>query len=662
MKSLTGLDATFLYLETPEMPMHVGSFNLCELPAGFKGSFHKQVTQHIARRMHLAPVFSRKLVFMPLDLGHPLWVEADEVDIGFHIRRADPAKKGARPMTLAEAHALCAQLHGELIDRDFPLWEFYVFDRIQLPASQGGGVVAGFFSKIHHAALDGKGGVMLANAILDLSPQPREVAPPDPARKRKFESDVKLGKSLRSVFSSSIGQLVKAARALPAAATTLGSTLASRSASKALGGGNAAGKSSMPIRLAPQTPFNASITSGRVFVTATAPLAECKAMGKAVGGSFNDIVLWICSTALRNYLLQHHSLPKKTLVAAMPVSLRDAGAAGSGELGNQVSMSLVELGTHLAHPLKRMNAIMASTAKVKSAMQGGLKDLLPTDYPSLLAPWLVGGAAKMALNAFGKSGLISRLPMMVNLVISNVPGPPVPLYLAGARFLTFHPLSIIVHGLALNITIQTYAGHVDFGIVADDKALPEAKDLAKAIEAAFTEAQGLLGSAETRQPTETAYLASNSPLAPVVRAKSAIKNVVIEKPFKRTEKSAAKPTVSAARKPIAVSRTQPLKQPIARPAKKPPANRPAQAAQPLGPSVSAKTSKPGLNPVKTRKPLVPQATKPAAAAKAPAVKRSRRADTGKAISVKQSAPLQSSSHGKSNLPAAPAKTGKGKTS
>lgn len=489
MKSLTGLDATFLYLETPEMPMHVGSLNLCELPAGFKGSFHKAVKAHIAKRMHLAPVFSRKLVFMPLDLGHPLWVDADEVDIDFHIRRADSAKKGAAPMTLAEVHKLCAQLHGEVIDRNFPLWEFYIFDRIQLPASQGGKVVAGFFSKIHHAALDGKGGVMLANALLDFSPVPREVPPPDPTRRRKTEADLKLSKMIGSVFSSSLGQLAKLAKALPSAASTFGSTLAKQSTTSSATGV----KPKMPMKLAPPTPFNTGITTGRVFVTATLPLAECKAMGKAVGGSFNDMVLWICSTALRSYLTQHHSLPKKSLVAAMPVSLREAGATDASNLGNQVSMSLVELGTQLAHPLKRMNAIMASTAKVKTSMQS-LKGLLPTDYPSLLAPWLVGGAAKMALNAYGKSGMASRLPMVANLAISNVPGPPVPLYLAGARFLTFHPLSIVLHGLALNITIQTYAGHVDFGIVADKKALPHAKDLAKAIENAFTQARALMSS------------------------------------------------------------------------------------------------------------------------------------------------------------------------
>jgi diacylglycerol O-acyltransferase len=528
MKSLTGLDATFLYLETPEMPMHVGSLNLCQLPAGFKGSFHKAVKTHIAKRMHLAPVFSRKLVFMPLDLGHPLWVDADSVDIDFHIRRADSSKKGAAPMTLAEVHKLCAQLHGELIDRNFPLWEFYIFDRIKLPESQGGGIVAGFFSKIHHAALDGKGGVMLANAMLDLSPQPREVAPPDPDRRRKLESDLKLGKMIGSVFSSSLGQLAKVAKSLPAVAGTFGSTLAKQSI-----GSSATGvKAKMPMKLAPATPFNAGIGSGRVFVTATIPLGETKAMGKAVGGSFNDMVLWICSTALRSYLTQHHSLPKKSLVAAMPVSLREAGATDASNLGNQVSMSLVELGTHLAHPLKRMNAIMASTAKVKTSMQS-LKGLLPTDYPSLLAPWLVGGAAKMALNAYGKSGMASRLPMVANLAISNVPGPPVPLYLAGAKFLTFHPLSIILHGLALNITIQTYADHVDFGIIADKKALPHAKDLAKAIEDAFKQAQTLMAGAApaaaadktVKKAAKKAAAKTTAKASPVKTRKAAVTNV-----------------------------------------------------------------------------------------------------------------------------------------
>ncbi len=566
MKSLTGLDATFLYLETPEMPMHVGSFNLCALPAGLNGSFHKAVTQHIGKRMHLAPVFSRKLVFMPLDLGHPLWVEADSVDIKFHIRRATlanpSAKKSTAPMTLDEAHKLCAQLHGEVMDRNFPLWQFYVFDRIKLPESMGGNVVGGFFSKIHHAALDGKGGVMLANALLDLTPAPRDVPKPDLSKRRIRQADLKIGKMIGSVFSSSLGQLMKAAKLLPSAAaslssaltSTLTSTLTSQAANASLKGAGA----KMPMRLAPATSFNAGISAERVFVTATVPLAECKTMGKAVGASFNDVVLWICSTALRNYMLQHHSLPAKSLVAAMPVSLRNAGAADAAQLGNQVTMTLVELGTHLAHPLKRMNAIMASTAKVKNSMKS-FKGLLPTDYPSLLAPWLVGGAAKMALNAYGKSGVSSKLPIVANLVISNVPGAPVPLFLAGAQVLSFHPLSIIMHGLALNITIQTYAGQVDFGIVADKKALPHANDLARAIEAAFAEAQALLGAPSGAVTAATSASAKSAKLEDSLSRKASPPRDTAAKLNRATQKYASNHGKPITKKIATTKRQQPTK-------------------------------------------------------------------------------------------------------
>ena len=210
-------------------------------------------------------------------------------------------------------------------------------------------------------------------------------------------------------------------------------------------------------------------------------------MAKAAGGTLNDIVLWICATALRNYLLKHATLPRKPLVAAMPVSLREES---NKELNNQASITAVDLGTHLAHPMKRMNAIMASTARVKEALVN-LKSVLPTDYPSLLAPWVMGGAAKALFKTYGKSGLAGKLPAVANVAISNVPGPQVPLYLAGARMVTFHPLSIILHGLALNITIQSYAGSVDFGIVGDKKAVPHIQDLADALEAAFEEAKGI---------------------------------------------------------------------------------------------------------------------------------------------------------------------------
>ncbi|MBC5767736.1 wax ester/triacylglycerol synthase family O-acyltransferase [Ramlibacter albus] len=486
MKTLSGLDATFLYLETPETPMHVGSLQLYELPPGFKGSFRNAMRDHIAKRMHLAPIFSRKLAFMPFDLGHPLWVEADEVDLDFHIRKVPG---GA--MTVKQAEAMSAKLHSQLIDREHPLWEFHVFENVKPPRGMAlEGKLVAFYSKIHHAALDGKGGTVLANAILDIAATPREVPPADPSRRKRTAGDLKIGEMIGAVFSNSLAQYAKLAKSLPVAASGVGSALVKQSV-KGGDKGLTSIRPKMPVQLAPKTIFNVGITSQRSFATATIPFAECRTMAKAVGGSFNDIVLWICATALRNYLQEHAALPKKPLVAAMPVSLREES---NKELNNQASISVVQLGTNHANPLKRMQAIMESTAKVKQAL-AGLKSVLPTDYPSLLAPWLVGGAGRIVLKTYGREGITERLPAIANVAISNVPGPQVPLYLAGARMLTFHPLSIVMHGLALNITIQTYAGRVDFGLIADRKAVPQLQALADGLEAAFVEARGLFAAA-----------------------------------------------------------------------------------------------------------------------------------------------------------------------
>jgi diacylglycerol O-acyltransferase / wax synthase len=536
MKQLSGLDATFLYLETPETPMHVGALHLYELPKEYKGSFRQAVINHIGKRAHLAPILTRVLAFMPFDLGHPAWVASSDFDLRFHIREV-PAKKAGAAFSVKEVQAIAAKLHSQLIDRNHPLWEFHVFENIKPPPGMKiEGRLVGFHSKIHHAALDGKGGTVLANAMLDLTPVPREVPPPDPSKTRKTASDLKIGEMIGAVFSNSLAQYAKLAKALPQAATQIGSVGARMAGSTAK---RVAGQESdgIQLQLAPKTMFNTGITQGRVFATATLPFAPCRTMGKAIGASFNDVVLWICSTALRNFLKSHDSLPRKPLIAAMPVSLREAD---NKEFTNQASMSLVDLATHINHPLKRMQAIMASTAKVKDSI-GKLKGVLPTDYPSLLAPWLVGRAARAAMQGYG--GFASRLPALANVVISNVPGPQVPLYLAGAKMLTFHPLSIIIHGIALNITIQTYAGHVDFGLIADKKAVPQVQDLADALSAAYDEAMQLYAQSQTEPPEKRQNKAATDTKLAKPRAPGKTTKAVVPKATKKVASRSRKRTV-----------------------------------------------------------------------------------------------------------------------
>jgi WS/DGAT/MGAT family acyltransferase len=196
------------------------------------------------------------------------------------------------------------------------------------------------------------------------------------------------------------------------------------------------------------------------------------------------MVLMVCSTALRRYLAKKRALPRKSLVAAVPITLREKGDTSAD---NQASMSLISLGTNIADPARRLAHVKAATAAMKETM-GSLKSILPTDYPSLGVPWLIEAVTAL----YGKAKVADRIPQVANLVISNVPGPTQPLYLAGAKMLTNYPTSIIVHGLALNITVQSYDHALDFGLMADAQAAPDVRELAGAITIAFDDLRALV--------------------------------------------------------------------------------------------------------------------------------------------------------------------------
>ena len=472
MKQLSGLDATFLYLETPQMPMHVGALHVLELPAGAKGRYVVALRKHMTERLPLAPVLRRRLWWMPLNMANPAWVDAVP-DLREHVVEIRlPAGAG-----IAELEAQVSQLHTVLLDRERPLWKMHVFEGLA-PGPEGRRRVA-LYTQLHHAAVDGQAAVALANVLLDPTPQPRAIEARASKRQRIFR--LEMTEMLRGVIANQAQKMAQIVRELPATVGTLKGAAGKALSQTTLFGG-ARGRVSN-VALAPRTPLNASVTAGRAFATVTLPLGAVKALGRAHEATINDIVLAVCSSALRRYYAKRHALPRKTLIAAVPITLRPKGDTASD---NQASMSLISLGTNIADTGRRLAHVKAASASMKSTM-GGLKDILPTDFPSLGVPWLMEAATAL----YGKARVADRIPQLANVVISNVPGPQVPLYMAGAHMLTNYPTSIVVHGIALNITVQSYDRSMDFGLMADAQAMPDVKELADAIRIGFEDLQAL---------------------------------------------------------------------------------------------------------------------------------------------------------------------------
>jgi WS/DGAT/MGAT family acyltransferase len=454
VKHLSGLDATFLHFETPEMPMHVGSLNVLELPKGYKGDFYEDAKAFMASRIHLADVFTRKLALMPFDLSNPVWVDDDDIDIDYHVRHITLPKPG----TNRQLQQYVARLHSSLIDRSRPMWEFYIIDGLQ------SGDVA-LYTKVHHAGIDGQAGVEVGKAIFDLEPTGRVVKPPrDKPRRNGYQ--LGMAELATAALRNTAAQYVKLYKMLPALGKAL-SSLATPSADTAPADAKALAKRF--DMTAPRTPFNVSITNQRSFAGRTIPLPETKAIAKHFGVTLNDVVMATVSGALRSYLKDSNELPDKSLVAGVPVSLREAG---DDTANNQASMILVSLATDIKDPLERLKAIHKSSTQSKSTMNK-FKAVVLDDFPMFGAPWLMSGVASMV----GRSGLVNVLPPMANVAISNVAGAPFPMYFAGALVTCYYPVSIASQGMALNVTVQSYNGRMDYGLIACRRAVPDITEI-----------------------------------------------------------------------------------------------------------------------------------------------------------------------------------------
>jgi WS/DGAT/MGAT family acyltransferase len=412
---------------------------------------------------------------MPLNMANPAWVDA-EPDLKQHIVEIKVPKVNGLEPGMAELEAQVSQLHPVLLDRKKPLWKFHVFEG--LAPSPNGLRRVGLYSQLHHAAVDGQAAVALANAILDLTPTPRTIEAKPSGRTRVFK--LNMTEMLRGVLGQQAQKVAEIVRNLPGTVGTLKDAATSAVSTSSLLTGK---KSVSNLTLAPRTVLNASVTAGRAFAAVSLPLAELKALGRAHDATINDMVLMVCSSALRRYFAKRRTLPRKSLVAAVPISLREKGDTTAD---NQASMSFISLGTQISDPKKRLAHIKAATAAMKDTM-GNLKSILPTDFPSLGVPWLIEAATAL----YGKAKVADRIPQVANVVISNVPGPPVQLFMAGGRMLTNYPTSIIVHGMALNITVQSYNDSLDFGLMADLAAMPDVRELADAITIAFDDIRAL---------------------------------------------------------------------------------------------------------------------------------------------------------------------------
>jgi WS/DGAT/MGAT family acyltransferase len=448
LKQLTDQDAGFLYAETAETPMHVGSVSLVELPEGYRGDFFEDYKAHVASRMMLVPFMHAKLAAMPLDLDRPFWVEDEHIDLDYHIRHATVP----RPGTLGDLEALVAQLHATALDRSRPLWQFYLIDGL------ASGQVA-IYAKIHHAAMDGASSQAMIATMYDPSTTPRTFPRPEaePGAHRGNTANI-----LRSLLTHRVQQAIRTVQFVPevlAALTHLAlpdpKTLHYRRIAQ--------------WPRSPTTLFNVGITNQRVYAARTLPLPAIKQLAKQTATKVNDVVLAICGGALRTYLIDKGGLPMQALTAMIPVSMSDPSDPTAP---NHNGLFLCSLASDIADPYERLLAIHKSSVEQKQRFE--MFRNFP--IPDLTLP-AVGAIVRWLVELYGHSRLVGR-PLVGNLTISNVPGPTVPLYIAGARLLSIHPCSIAFHGQAVNITVESYCDRLDVGLIACRRAVPDVAQLA----------------------------------------------------------------------------------------------------------------------------------------------------------------------------------------
>jgi diacylglycerol O-acyltransferase len=461
MQALSPTDSAFLWMETRNQPMHVAGLNIYTPPKDAAPDYVGRLLADWGKHLTARSPFNLRPV---LRMGMWYWEEDQEFELDYHLRHlALP-----HPGRIRELLAMVSRVHGNLMDRNRPLWEAYVIEGLP------GGRFATYI-KIHHALVDGVSGAKMMAQSLSLNAQ--EQKPP------VWDQDFsKPPRAQRSKAPSLMQQLANVARMGRDIVPGIGSGLWD-----IVRTGQKGSASALPFQ-APPSLFNVEISGSRRFASQTYSLSRFKQIGEAAGATVNDVTLAICAGALRKYLESQKKLPKKPLIAMVPVSLHGETDAG----GNQVSLLLANLATHIADPVKRLKHIVRSTTEAKDRLK-----TMPR-----LQKMAHGISSISPMGAGMVTGTAKKHPMF-NVVISNMPGPKDTLYLNGARLDEVYPVSIATHYLALNITITGYGDNLGFGYIACRRSVPALQRMLDYTDASIQELEAALNLSAPTAPASS---------------------------------------------------------------------------------------------------------------------------------------------------------------
>ena len=466
MKKLSFMDAAFLLGESRETPMHVAGVSLYTLPDGAdEREFLHYLADNLHDLDHFLPPFGDRLKTGRMGLAGPAYWEPDPaLDIDYHIRHSALPKPGR----YRELFDLVSRLHATLLDRNRPLWEMHLIEGLKNRQFA-------VYSKTHHAAVDGARSIHMARAMLSRDPDFR--LPDSPL---SLDAWNRYRASLGYLPQADLGdeEIRNVAEVLKARFDSSAQVYGALKRFTA-GWAGRGGALTLPFRHVPRSSLNSSVYGARRFVAQSWPFARIRAIGKAFDGTFNDAVLAMCAGALRTYMQNHAELPEESLKALVPVSLRKAGDIDSS---NAVASINADLATHIKDPAERFSIIKESVKAGKAFF----KDMSPGEIQ------LVGMAMQAPAMLLVPLGLASRLPS-VNVAISNVPGIQEVMYWNGARMDGSYPMSIVMDGMALNITLVTYNENVDFGIIACRRSLPQVQRLIDYMEKSLEELEEAAG-------------------------------------------------------------------------------------------------------------------------------------------------------------------------